>query len=164
MLYTGFLGYSLSSLWPYVFWQGLGIEGQGVECLWSSQDSYNYCSSISLAPGLGTLSNQDKQLQLRYWCGSISIIYSGWKIETSSILQQVLVSGGKELWDPQQGDAGYYPCSRGVEVFPGKSSQPSGDLDWPQKPGCYESPKKETVSHAFKHLIQNLKSYNEVKV
>ena len=29
---------------------------------------------------------------------------------------------------------------------------------------CYESPKKETVSHAFKHLIQNLKSYNEVKV
>ena len=29
---------------------------------------------------------------------------------------------------------------------------------------CYESPKKEMVSHAFKHLIQNLKSYNEVKV
>jgi len=28
----------------------------------------------------------------------------------------------------------------------------------------YESPKKETVSHAFKHLIQNLKLYNEVKV
>ena len=30
--------------------------------------------------------------------------------------------------------------------------------------GCYESPKKETVSHTFKHLIQNLKSYNEIKV
>ena len=29
---------------------------------------------------------------------------------------------------------------------------------------CYESPKKETISHAFKHLIQNLKSYNKVKV
>ena len=29
---------------------------------------------------------------------------------------------------------------------------------------CYKSPKKETVSHAFKHLIQNLKSYNGVKV
>jgi len=29
---------------------------------------------------------------------------------------------------------------------------------------CYKSPKKETVSHIFKHLIQNLKSYNEVKV
>jgi len=29
---------------------------------------------------------------------------------------------------------------------------------------CYESPKKETVSYTFKHLIQNLKSYNEVKV
>jgi len=29
---------------------------------------------------------------------------------------------------------------------------------------CYESPKKETVSYIFKHLIQNLKSYNEVKV
>jgi len=29
---------------------------------------------------------------------------------------------------------------------------------------CYESPKKETVSHAFKHLIQNLKSYNGIKV
>ena len=137
MLYTGFLGYSLSSLWPYVFWQGLGIEGQGVECLWSSQDSHNYCSSIGLAPGLGTLSNQDKQLQLRYWCGPISIIYSGWKIKTSSIIQQVPVSCGKELWDPQQGDASYYSCSRRVEVFPGKSSQPGGDLDWPQKPGVF---------------------------
>jgi len=29
---------------------------------------------------------------------------------------------------------------------------------------CYESPKKEMVSHAFKHFIQNLKSYNRVKV
>ena len=29
---------------------------------------------------------------------------------------------------------------------------------------CYESPKKEMVSHAFKHLIQNLKLYNEIKV
>jgi len=29
---------------------------------------------------------------------------------------------------------------------------------------CYESPKKKTVSHAFKHLIQNLKSYNKIKV
>jgi len=33
-----------------------------------------------------------------------------------------------------------------------------------KKRPCYESPKKETVSYAFKHLIQNLKSYNEVKV
>jgi len=29
---------------------------------------------------------------------------------------------------------------------------------------CYESSKKEMVSHAFKHLIQNLKSYNKIKV
>jgi len=29
---------------------------------------------------------------------------------------------------------------------------------------CYKSPKKETVFYAFKHLIQNLKSYNRVKV
>ena len=29
---------------------------------------------------------------------------------------------------------------------------------------CYESSKKETISYAFKHLIQNLKSYNKVKV
>jgi len=27
----------------------------------------------------------------------------------------------------------------------------------------YESPKKKIVSYAFKHLIQNLKSYNGVK-
>jgi len=33
-----------------------------------------------------------------------------------------------------------------------------------KKGPCYESPKKEMVFHAFKHLIQNLKSYNEVKV
>ena len=28
----------------------------------------------------------------------------------------------------------------------------------------YESPKKEKISHAFKHLITNIKSYNEDKI
>jgi len=29
---------------------------------------------------------------------------------------------------------------------------------------CYESPKKEKVSHAFEHLIQNPKAYNGVRI
>ena len=29
---------------------------------------------------------------------------------------------------------------------------------------CYESPKKEKVSHAFKYLIANIKSYNKDKI
>ena len=29
---------------------------------------------------------------------------------------------------------------------------------------CYESPKQEKVSHAFEHLIQNLKAYNGVRI
>jgi len=29
---------------------------------------------------------------------------------------------------------------------------------------CYESPKKEQVSHAFKHLVANIKSYNTDKI
>ena len=29
---------------------------------------------------------------------------------------------------------------------------------------CYESPTKEQVSHAFKHLIANIKSYNADKI
>jgi len=29
---------------------------------------------------------------------------------------------------------------------------------------CYETPKREKVSCAFEHLIQNLKSYNGVKI
>jgi len=29
---------------------------------------------------------------------------------------------------------------------------------------CYENPKKEIVSHAFKYLIYNLKLYNGVKI
>jgi len=29
---------------------------------------------------------------------------------------------------------------------------------------CYESPKKEKVSRAFKHLIANIKSFNEDKI
>jgi len=33
-----------------------------------------------------------------------------------------------------------------------------------QEDTCYESPKKEKVSHAFKHLIANIKSYNEDKI
>ena len=28
---------------------------------------------------------------------------------------------------------------------------------------CYESPRKEIVSHAFEHLISNIKSYNRNK-
>jgi len=32
------------------------------------------------------------------------------------------------------------------------------------KDQCYKSPKKKKIFHTFKHLIQNLKSYNEVKV
>ena len=31
--------------------------------------------------------------------------------------------------------------------------------DW-----CYESPKKEQVSHAFKHLVANIKLYNADKI
>jgi len=29
---------------------------------------------------------------------------------------------------------------------------------------CYKSPKKEIISHAFKHLIHNIKSYNKDKI
>jgi len=29
---------------------------------------------------------------------------------------------------------------------------------------CYKSPKQEKVSHAFKHLVQNLKAYNGVEI
>ena len=29
---------------------------------------------------------------------------------------------------------------------------------------CYKSPKKEQVSHAFKHLVANIKSYNTDKI
>ena len=32
------------------------------------------------------------------------------------------------------------------------------------KSNCYESPKKEKVSHAFEHLIQNPKAYNGVRI
>ena len=29
---------------------------------------------------------------------------------------------------------------------------------------CYESPKKELTSHAFEHLINNLKLYNRIEI
>jgi len=29
---------------------------------------------------------------------------------------------------------------------------------------CYESPREERVSHAFTHLISNIKTYNGVKI
>ena len=37
-------------------------------------------------------------------------------------------------------------------------------LDTAEQLNCYESPKKEKVSHTFKHLIANIKSYNEDKI
>jgi len=36
--------------------------------------------------------------------------------------------------------------------------------DWGREEECYESSKKKVVSHAFEHLIQNLKLYNGVKI
>ena len=33
-----------------------------------------------------------------------------------------------------------------------------------QEEDCYESPKKEKVSRAFKHLIANIESYNGDKI
>jgi len=34
----------------------------------------------------------------------------------------------------------------------------------PEGGPCYESPKQEKVSHAFEHLVQNLKAYNRVRI
>jgi len=42
-----------------------------------------------------------------------------------------------------------------------KNSLGQGNL---KKGSCYESPKKEIVSHAFEHLIYNIKTYNRVKI
>jgi len=36
--------------------------------------------------------------------------------------------------------------------------------DWGREEECYESSKKKVVSHAFEHLIQNLKLYNGIKI
>ena len=36
--------------------------------------------------------------------------------------------------------------------------------DWGREEECYESSKKEVVSHVFEHLIQNLKTYNGVRI
>ena len=49
---------------------------------------------------------------------------------------------------------------RGVEM---QKEKVEGVLNWPA-PRCYENPKQEKVSHAFKHLMQNLKVYNRVGV
>jgi len=43
----------------------------------------------------------------------------------------------------------------------GKNSSGQGIL---KGEPCYESPKKEQVSHMFKHLIANIKSYNTDKI
>jgi len=42
-----------------------------------------------------------------------------------------------------------------------KNSLGQGNL---KEGSCYESPKKEIVSHAFEHLIYNIKTYNRVKI
>jgi len=42
-----------------------------------------------------------------------------------------------------------------------KNSSGRGNLKWRS---CYESPKQEKVSHAFEHLIQNLKAYSRVRI
>ena len=40
---------------------------------------------------------------------------------------------------------------------------PDLDKEFRVEADCYESPKKEWVSHAFKHLVINIKSYNADK-
>ena len=54
-------------------------------------------------------------------------------------------------------------CSRAVHGQESQKVQQKRRVDKGRSDKCYESPKKETVSHTFKHFIQNLKSYNRVK-
>jgi len=45
-----------------------------------------------------------------------------------------------------------------------QQNQRTHNLPTAKEIACYESPKKEQVSHAFKHLIANIKSYNVDKI
>jgi len=46
-----------------------------------------------------------------------------------------------------------------------KSERSNGTKDsWTSTKTCYESPKKEKVSRTLKHLITDIKSYNEEKI
>ena len=51
-----------------------------------------------------------------------------------------------------------------VEELFSKTRNKFGEIaEEKRKVECYESSKKETVSHTFKYFIQNLKLYNGVK-
>jgi len=59
---------------------------------------------------------------------------------SSGLLQQVLISGRVQLWDPQQEDVSHYLGSGRVETFSQRSSLLSENIDRPQEPGVlYDS-------------------------
>jgi len=55
--------------------------------------------------------------------------------------------------------------AKGVEEKSGTCpTTKSAGVLWRGHSRCYESPKKEQVSHAFKYLVANIKSYNADKI
>jgi len=67
--------------------------------------------------------------------------------------------GRKQKWRTLRGEK----HSRVAHRQESQKAQQKRRVDKGRSDKCYESPKKETVSHTFKHFIQNLKSYNRVK-
>jgi len=68
----------------------------------------------------------------------------------------------------QQGGKPVYPNWEKAQEYCGVENVPEDaqllELGWMTEEVCYKSPKQEKVSHAFEHLIQNLKAYNRVRI
>ena len=126
-----------------MLWSDIGVGKQETDCLQSSQNNSDFCPSTGLTSWLRTLPDWSRQFGLCYgYHPPISTVHKGWQVASSDILQQVFISGGTKLWDPQQGDACYHPCTRRVEAFPGRSSQPGRDLDGLQELGIFHDCQK----------------------
>jgi len=80
------------------------------------------------------------------------------KEATCVVSLQKVQQGGKPVYSNWEKAQEY--C--GVENVPEDAQLL--ELGWMTEEVCYKSPKQEKVSHAFEHLIQNLKAYNRVRI
>jgi len=98
-----------------------------------------------------------RQEQWPDWLGIAEFAYNN-KIYKATKISLFKVNYG------QDSRMGFEGRRKGKYEAAGKFMERIKKIQEEAKAACYESPKQEKASHAFEHLIQNLKAYNRVRI
>ena len=112
--------------------------------------------------------------KVQEYCGVENVLEDAQLLELGWMIEEVVATYIECRWCGKKGM--HRENNRGQAVLRGrkleeakwcrcsKQKKREGVAACSREGKCYESPKQEKVSHAFEHLIQNLKAYNGVRI